>query len=200
MLSVEESGGYMNNNICQFYIVIGDKDFVSPDNVNVYINATDVTDMKVIQDEIFRLYKEKAKTGVSVGSEIIFLVGSISDSNKANEIIKRLRLNGKIEVMNKVEVKEEIKEEEKKEVSNDTLNTDKLEELAVIDKEELEVEDDLTDIKPANVYKKELDSNYSGYIGKPIEKKDKFGKLPIIFFIISLILFIVSVVMLIVFN
>ena len=36
----------------------------------------------------------------------------------------------------------------------------------------------------------------NGYIGKPIEKKDKLAKLPIIIFIISLLLFIASIVLL----
>lgn len=195
----------MNSNICQFYIVIGDKNFVIPNDFNVYINATDITDLKVIQDEIFRLYKEKAKAGFKVSGEIIFLVGGISDSDKANEIIRRLRLNGRIEVINKVEVKEEVKEEEIKEIVNNNLDSLGLEESkvvdnSVIDKVDFKVEEDeLVDTKPINVYKREFESNYSGYIGKPIEKKDKFGKLPVIFFIVSLILFIGSIVLLFVF-
>lgn len=199
----------MNSNICQFYIVIGDKDFVSPDNVNVYINATDVTDLKIIQDEIFRLYKEKAKTGVKVGSEIIFLVGGISDSDKANEIIKRLRLNGRIEVIkkNEIVVEKTVKQQEENiKILEEKLEEKKLEEIN-IEKEFISLEndkinslsDEIIDIKPDNVYKKELDNNYNGYIGKPIDKKDKFGKLPIIFFIVSLILFIGSIVLLFVF-
>ena len=99
----------MNKDKCQFYVVIGDSSFVAPVDNNVYINATNKPDYKMIQDEIFRLYKEKAKLGISVGSEIIFLVGSISDSEKASDIINKLRLNGKIQVMRRIEP--EIKKE-----------------------------------------------------------------------------------------
>lgn len=198
----------MDSNMCQFYIVIGDKGFVSPDNVNVYINATDVTDLKVIQDEIFRLYKEKAKAGFKVSGEIIFLVGGISDSDKANEIIRRLRLNGRIEVIKSSEVnlekiekipEENIKVLEEKKIEDNKISEKEKEVVPVKEVKEMVLDEEITDIKPDNVYKREFESNYNGYIGKPIEKKDKFGKLPVIFFIVSLILFIGSIVLLFVF-
>ena len=51
--------------------------------------------------------------------------------------------------------------------------------------------------QPDNVYKRDFESNnYSGYIGKPIKEKEKFSKLPLIIFIISLLLFVSSVVLL----
>ena len=47
------------------------------------------------------------------------------------------------------------------------------------------------------IYKRDFETtNYSGYIGIPIENKDKGGKWPLIIFIISLLLFISSVVLL----
>ena len=195
----------MNSNMCQFYIVIGEKDFVIPNDFNVYINATDVTDLKVIQDEIFRLYKEKAKAGFKVSGEIIFLVGGISDSEKANEIIRKLRLNGRIEVIEKNEVKlekhekipeENIKVLEEKNIQDKDLIDIEKENIVFNEVKEDVFEQDNIEVKPDNVYKRELDSNYNGYIGKPIEKKDKLGKLPVIFFIVSLFLFIGSIILL----
>lgn len=209
----------MNKDVCQFYVVLGDSSFVAPNDLNVYINATNIIDYKMIQDEIFRVYKEKAKQGVSVGSEIIFLVGGISDSEKANDIITKLRLNGKIQVIRKIEPevkkedtedKEKIKKtvpeempklevkEEKQDVGMNVL-TEKKEEtkeelFGKLDSKYNELEENK---QPDNVYRRDFDSNnYSGYIGKPIKEKEKFGKLPLIIFIISLLLFIGSVVLL----
>lgn len=198
----------MKKDVCQFYVVLGDSSFVAPNDNNVYINATSIIDYKMIQDEIFRVYKEKAKQGFNVASEIIFLISGISDSEKANDIINKLRLNGKIEVIRrevpkrvvaekkeivippvrenfevvslKDDAKEEIKKEETKQVVSEKVN--KVEENK----------------QPDNVYRRDFDSNnYSGYVGKPIKEKEKgSSKLPLIIFIISLLLFIGSVVLL----
>ena len=46
----------MNKDICQFYVVVGDSNFIVPSDNNVYINATNVNDYKLIQDEIFKIY------------------------------------------------------------------------------------------------------------------------------------------------
>lgn len=196
----------MNKDICQFYVVVGDSNFIVPSDNNVYINATNVNDYKLIQDEIFKIYKEKAKLGVKVGSEIIFLVDSISDSEKANDIISKLRLNGKIQVMRK-----EKREEFTMEKSNDKLEKVKSNEITPppvrdvfevldeipkeIDKKEEKLQEEIK--KADNIYKRDFETtNYSGYIGRPIENKDKGGKWPLIIFIISLLLFISSVVLL----
>ena len=199
----------MNKDICQFYVVVGDSNFIVPSDNNVYINATNVNDYKLIQDEIFKIYKEKAKLGVKVGSEIIFLVDSISDSEKANDIISKLRLNGKIQVMRK-----EKREEFTMEKSNDKLEKVKSNEITpppvrdvfeVLDEipekidnknDKVEETEEVTR-KADNIYKWDFETtNYSGYIGRPIENKDKGGKWPLIIFIISLLLFISSVVLL----
>lgn len=197
----------MNKDICQFYVVVGDSNFIVPSDNNVYINATNVNDYKLIQDEIFKIYKEKAKLGVKVGSEIIFLVDSISDSEKANDIISKLRLNGKIQVIRK-----EKREEFTMEKSNDKLEKVKSNEIIPppvrdvfevldeipekIDNNKVEETEEVTR-KADNIYKRDFETtNYSGYIGRPIENKDKGGKWPLIIFIISLLLFISSVVLL----
>lgn len=202
----------MNKDICQFYVVVGDSSFVPPVDNNVYINVTNVTDYKVIQDEIFRMYKEKAKLGISVGSEIIFLVGGISDSDKAHDIINKLRLNGKIQVIKRVDnskpiEREETKEEEKKEVLEKLgISKEKVDKLNDLDEKldyknenninNEEIKEDSSKM-PDNVYRRDFENtSYSGYIGKPIGKKDKVNKLPLIIFIISLLLFICSVVLL----
>lgn len=199
----------MSKDICQFYVVVGDSNFIVPSDNNVYINATNVNDYKLIQDEIFKIYKEKAKLGVKVGSEIIFLVDSISDSEKANDIISKLRLNGKIQVMRK-----EKREEFTMEKSNDKLEKVKSNEITpppvrdifeVLDEipEKIDNKNDKVEEteeatrKADNIYKRDFETtNYSGYIGRPIENKDKGGKWPLIIFIISLLLFISSVVLL----
>ena len=204
----------MNKDICQFYVVVGDNSFIAPVDNNVYINATNVDDYKLIQDKIFKLYKEKAKLGVVVGGEIIFLVGGISDSEKANDIMSKLRLNGKVQI---------IKKEKKKALKEEIIEIPNIEKEKVIEKEEkvvpppirenfevsenvgvdLSITKDKKDIneevnkQPDNVYKRDFESNnYNGYIGKPTYKKDKVGKWPLILFIISLLLFIGSVILL----
>lgn len=192
----------MNKDVCQFYVVLGDSSFVAPNNSNVYINATNVSDYKIIQDEIFRIYKEKAKLGIGVAGEIIFLVGGISDSEKAKDIITKLRLNGKIEVIKREVPKKNI--EENREIVNqhnidnfevNPLKEEVKEEVKIVQEESLnKVEENK---QPDNVYKRDFESNnYSGYIGKPIKEKEKFSKLPLIIFIISLLLFVSSVVLL----
>ena len=192
----------MNKDVCQFYVVLGDSSFVAPNNSNVYINATNVSDYKIIQDEIFRIYKEKAKLGIGVAGEIIFLVGGISDSEKAKDIITKLRLNGKIEVIKREVTKKNI--EENREIVNqhnidnfevNPLKEEVKEEVKIVQEESLnKVEENK---QPDNVYKRDFESNnYSGYIGKPIKEKEKFSKLPLIIFIISLLLFVSSVVLL----
>lgn len=207
----------MNKDICQFYIVVGDSSFMPPKDNNVYINATNIVDYKIIQDEIFRLYKEKAKQGITVGSEIIFLVGGISDSEKANEIISKLRLKGKIQVIGRTRPKEVIKKSEeikpKEEIikSEETKKEEKIippppirenfeisSKKEIVTKEEKLAFPDLEEVKqPSNVYRRDFETNnYSGYIGKPIEKKNKLGKLPLIIFIISLLIFVGSLILL----
>lgn len=192
----------MNKDVCQFYVVLGDSSFVAPNDSNVYINATNVSDYKIIQDEIFRIYKEKAKLGIGVAGEIIFLVGGISDSEKAKDIITKLRLNGKIEVIKREVPKKNI-EENREIVNQHNIDNFELNPLKEKVKEEVKIvqEESLNKVEenkqPDNVYKRDFESNnYSGYIGKPIKEKEKFSKLPLIIFIISLLLFVSSVVLL----
>lgn len=192
----------MNKDVCQFYVVLGDSSFVAPNDNNVYIKATNVSDYKIIQDEIFRIYKEKAKLGIGVAGEIIFLVGGISDSEKAKDIITKLRLNGKIEVIKREVPKKNI-EENREIVNQHNIDNFEINPLKEKVKEEVKIvqEESLNKVEenkqPDNVYKRDFESNnYSGYIGKPIKEKEKFSKLPLIIFIISLLLFVSSVVLL----
>ena len=192
----------MNKDVCQFYVVLGDSSFIAPNDNNVYINATNIIDYKMIQDEIFKVYKEKAKLGFSVASEIIFLVGGISDSEKAKDIITKLRLNGKIEVIKREVPKKNI-EETKEEVVPPVIENVEVTPLKEEVKEEVKIVDDASSNKvednkqPDNVYRRDFESNnYSGYVGMPIKEKEKSSKLPLIIFIISLLLFIGSVVLL----
>lgn len=192
----------MNKDVCQFYVVLGDSSFIAPNDNNVYINATNIIDYKMIQDEIFKVYKEKAKLGFSVASEIIFLVGGISDSEKAKDIITKLRLNGKIEVIKREVPKKNI-EETKEEVVPTVIENVEVTPLKEEVKEEVKIVDDASSNKvednkqPDNVYRRDFESNnYSGYVGMPIKEKEKSSKLPLIIFIISLLLFIGSVVLL----
>ena len=192
----------MNKDVCQFYVVLGDSSFVAPNDSNVYINATNVSDYKIIQDEVFRIYKEKAKLGIGVAGEIIFLVGGISDSEKAKDIITKLRLNGKIEVIKREVPKKNI-EENREIVNQHNIDNFEINPLKEKVKEEVKIvqEESLNKVEenkqPDNVYKRDFESNnYSGYIGKPIKEKEKSSKLPLIIFIISLLLFVSSVVLL----
>lgn len=219
----------MSNNICQFYVIIGDSMFRGYNDGNVYINITTKYDYKEIQDEIFRVYKEKAKLGIKVASEIVFLVGGISDSERAKDVINKLRLKGRIEVIKREEKKQLVEKKEddkiperelveKKEVRAEFPQTpvmppvredflvvenkvdnviEKERNFLDIDKKEEKV-DNTNEVKlPDNVYKRDIEfSNYNSYIGKPIDKKEKLNKLPLIIFIISLILFVGSVVLL----
>ena len=95
----------MNNNLCQFYVVFSNKNFVSPNNNNVYISANNINNLKELSDKIIATYKEKSKAGIKVGSEIIFLIPNEKYRQKTLDIIKQLKVNGKIEVMDAVKTK-----------------------------------------------------------------------------------------------
>lgn len=199
----------MNNNlICQFYVILGNRTFVPPVNNNVYINATDIHDIKELSDKILNSYKEKAKLGIKVGSEIIFLIPNEKYRTYTEDVIKKLKVNGKIELMapkvipqKQLTIKptptpsappsKEIKEK-KEEVSLKTSAE------ATLKKEEK----DKTNLKETektpiyhptdNIYRGTVDSTTYNNFQKP----KKSNKVAIIIFIISLIFFIVSLILL----
>lgn len=84
------------NNICQFYIIVGDKDFKPLNNRDVYINATGVMDNNLIKAAIFRAFNKKNNENIKVGNEIIFLIPDNSFQNRCQEIISDLNIRGRI--------------------------------------------------------------------------------------------------------
>ena len=189
----------MNNNICQFYIILGNENNITKKEDNVYINATNITDIKELSKIIIDKYKEKAKEGKTVASEIIFLIPNEKYRSKTEQIIKELKVNGKveiIEVLKKESLKEEIKEEipvEKEEVVETPKEEEKTNEVKVEEQKKEEVQEE---IKPkTQIYKKETTTYKGTSLGL---KKKKQNNIPaIIIFIISLIFFIISLLLLI---
>lgn len=91
--------------ICQFYVILGDKKFVPKDDFNVYINATSVEDIRLIWKAIEVSYQKKSKEGKQVGREIIFLISDVLYEARAKEIIDKLHINGKIQLFSNEKVK-----------------------------------------------------------------------------------------------
>lgn len=193
----------MNNNICQFYIILGNENNITKKEDNVYINATNITDIKELSKIIIDTYKEKAKEGKTVASEIIFLIPNEKYRSKTEQIIKELKVNGKVELIEEPK-KEEVKEEKempvekKDEVKEVVVEESKVEEKTnEVKVEEPKKEDSLQEeIKPkTQVYKKETTTYKGTSLGL---KKKKQNNIPaIIIFIISLIFFIISLLLLI---
>ena len=79
-------------NICQFYIIVGDKDFKPLNKKDVYINATGVNDINLIRKDISDKYKEKMsmETPAVVSNKIIFLVPNNEFYGICDEIVNRL--------------------------------------------------------------------------------------------------------------
>ena len=189
----------MNNNICQFYIILGNENNITKKEDNVYINATNITDIKELSKIIIDTYKEKAKEGKTVASEIIFLIPNEKYRTKTEQIIKELKVNGKveiIEVLKKESLKEEIKEEipvEKEEVVETPKEEEKTNEVKVEEQKKEEVQEE---IKPkTQIYKKETTTYKGTSLGLKPKKQNNVPA--IIIFIISLIFFIISLLLLI---
>lgn len=211
----------MNNNLCQFYVVFGNKNFESSNN-KVYINANNINNLKELSDKIISTYKEKAKLGFKVGSEIIFLIPNEKYRQKTEEIIKQLKVNGKIEVMEPIKSKTpetfsgplpppplEMKVSEKKEEKTIEINAfpqklNKIEEKNITSEENLNTkeenkaiekkEEDKTPVYQPNdnIYRGTIDSTTYTNFNKPKKKNN----LALIIFIISLIFFIISLILL----
>jgi len=210
----------MNNNICQFYVLFGNRNFNPPQNNDVYINATDIYELKDLSTKIMENYKEKAKAGFKVGSEIIFLIPNEKYRPHTEDIIKKLKVNGKVEVMAPPPKKElqdlkaimptlQPKPVVKKEpVITEEVNIEPKQEVPIIPKQEIKeeileqkkevLEPKLEEKVPVfhpetNVYRGSIDNNTLN----SFKKKKKTNKLPVIIFIISLIFFITSLLLLI---
>lgn len=89
----------MERNVCQFYIVLGDKEFRPFNDGNVYINATGVLDNRLIYDSVIRAYNKKNSENAIVASEIVFLVPDMSFQARCQEIISELRIRGRIQIL-----------------------------------------------------------------------------------------------------
>lgn len=87
--------------VCQFYIILGNKDYQGKNDGNVYINATGVGDVNLIKDAIFKYYHKKSKENVKVSSRIIFLIPDSSLDSQCQMIIDQLHLVGEIQYLPK---------------------------------------------------------------------------------------------------
>lgn len=88
-----EVGDFMvEDNNCQFYIIIGEKDFTPLNKKDVYINATGVNDINLISMAISREYKKKMsmETPAVVSNKIIFLVPSYEYDSVCKKIVNEL--------------------------------------------------------------------------------------------------------------
>ena len=83
--------------VCQFYIILGNKDYQVKNDGNVYINATGVRDINLIKDAIFKYYHKKSKENIKVSSRIIFLIPDSSLDAQCQMIIDQLHLIGEIQ-------------------------------------------------------------------------------------------------------
>lgn len=213
----------MNNNICQFYVILGNKNFIVPNNNNnAYIDATKTKNVKELSDKILNTYKEKAKLGIKVGNQIIFLIPDEKYKLQTEEIIKKLKVNGIVQVMtsNPIPKKEipiqkvvqptpqipvpnpnqQVKIEQPKQVEKTVkqdINT--LKSFPTIEKKEEIKERELT-IKEEKKEEQQIKDNvYRGTIDNNIystQKNKKSNKVAIIIFIISLIFFLISCILL----
>lgn len=98
-----------NNSVCQFYVVIGEKEFQPPIDHNVYINATGVMDPKLVQHAIYERYNKKRSEQCLVGEKIIFLIPSEEYREQASNMMKMVGVtNGEIQIFASVPKKEEV--------------------------------------------------------------------------------------------
>ena len=90
-------------NKCQFYIVLGNANYMSKDNSRVCINIKDneLTNYSEIRNNLINLYSEKAKEGFNVNNEIIFLITDERYRNIALKIMNQIGLNGRVLVINR---------------------------------------------------------------------------------------------------
>ncbi len=119
--------------LCQFYIILGNKNFTGKNDGNVYINATGAQDVKLINKAIFNAFHKKRDEGILVANHIIFLIPNDEYKEQSLKIMDELNLDGKIEYLEEKKetlipkIKEippqEVREEEKKEENIGRENT-----------------------------------------------------------------------------
>lgn len=88
--------------VCQFYVILGNKDYQGKNDGNVYINATGVRDINLIKDAIFKYYHKKSKENIKVSNRIIFLLPDSSLDAQCQMIIDQLHLVGEIQYFSKM--------------------------------------------------------------------------------------------------
>ena len=88
---------------CQFYIILGNVNYVSNDSSRVCINLkdTDLSNYTAIKNNLFSLYNSKAKEGFEVNGEIIFLIFDERYRNIAEKIMNQIGLNGRVMVISR---------------------------------------------------------------------------------------------------
>lgn len=104
-MKLEGIGDKMNQKNCQFYIILGDKNFTGKNDGNVYINATGANDIQLINKAIFNAFHKKREEGVSVANQIIFLIPEptpeFAFEEQCQMLMDKLNLVGKIQYLPK---------------------------------------------------------------------------------------------------
>lgn len=187
----------MNNNISQFYIIYGTKDFIPPKNNDVYINATTINTIDELSKTILDSYKEKAKLKNKVGNEIIFLIPSEKYRQSTEILIKKLKVNGKIQLITPP-IKKEInppkeKTDTEKKVITTPNNSKKSIPTPNTPLTTPQKKEPPPIYKPTdNIYRGTIDSQtYNNF-----KKNKKNTNVALIIFIISFIFFAISILLL----
>lgn len=102
---MEGIGEVNMDKVCQFYIILGNKEYQGKNDGNVYINATGVRDINLIKDAIFKYYHKKSKENIKVSNRIIFLLPDSSLDAQCQMIIDQLHLVGEIQYLSRPQEK-----------------------------------------------------------------------------------------------
>lgn len=102
---MEGIGEVNMDKVCQFYIILGNKEYQGKNDGNVYINATGVRDINLIKDAIFKYYHKKSKENIKVSNRIIFLIPDSSLDAQCQMIIDQLHLVGEIQYLSRPQEK-----------------------------------------------------------------------------------------------
>lgn len=102
---MEGIGEVNMDKVCQFYIILGNKEYQGKNDGNVYINATGVRDINLIKDAIFKYYHKKSKENIKVSNRIIFLIPDSSLDAQCQMIIDQLHLIGEIQYLSRPQEK-----------------------------------------------------------------------------------------------
>ena len=83
--------------LCQFYVILGNRDFRPPKDHNVYINATGVRDFNLIKSSILKNWQKQRKI-MQVSDKIIYIIPGEEYRDQASEIIRNTGFNGEVQV------------------------------------------------------------------------------------------------------